>query len=73
LKTKTDLCEKLIGHKRQGIVVAHRYASGGITTARDLIFAIQESVKAALVRQNVPVNSQHFFDKNRSNISRLEM
>jgi len=53
LKKKTDLREKLIGHKKKGIVVAHRYASGGIMSARDLFFAIQESVKAALVRQNI--------------------
>jgi len=54
LKKKTDLLEKLIGHKKKGIVVVHRYASGGIMSARDLFFAIQESVKPALVRQNVP-------------------
>jgi hypothetical protein len=54
LKKKTDLCEKLIGHKKKGIVVAHRYASGSITSARDLFFAIHESVKAVLVRQNIP-------------------
>jgi len=53
LKQKTDLLEKLIGHKKKGIVVAHRYASGGIMSARDLFFAIQESVKSALVRQSV--------------------
>lgn len=53
LKKKTDLIEKLIGHKKKGIVVAHRYASGGIMSARDLFFAIQESVKAALVRQKI--------------------
>lgn len=53
LKKKTDLLEKLIGHKRKGIVVAHRYASGGIMSARDLFFAVQESVKSALVQQNV--------------------
>lgn len=53
LKKKTDLLEKLIGHKKKGIVVAHRYASGGIMSARDLFFAIQESVKSALVQQNV--------------------
>ncbi len=54
LKKKTDLCEKLIGHKKNGIVVAHRYASGGIMSARDLFFAIQESVKAALIQQKIP-------------------
>jgi len=48
-----DLLEKLISHKKKGIVVANRYASGGIMSARDLFFAIQESVKTALVRQNV--------------------
>ncbi len=53
LKNKTDLLEKLIGHKQKGIVVAHRYASGGIMSARDLYFAIQESVKSALVQQNI--------------------
>ena len=53
LKQKTDLREKLIGHKKKGIVVAHRYASGGIMSSRDLFFAVQESVKAALVRQNI--------------------
>jgi len=53
LKKKTDLLEKMIGHKGKGIVVAHRYASGGIMSARDLFFAVQESIKLALVQQNV--------------------
>ena len=53
LQKKRDLLEKLIGHKRAGIVTAHRYASGGIMSPRDLFFAVQESVKAALVDQNV--------------------
>lgn len=53
LRDKTDLLEKLIGHKKKGIVVAHRYASGGIMSPGDLFFAIQESVKAALIEQNV--------------------
>lgn len=53
LKKKRDLCEKLIGHKKSGIVVAHRYASGGIMSARDLFFAVQESVKAAVMRMNL--------------------
>lgn len=52
LKKKTDLLEKLIGHKKKGIVVAHRYASGGIMSARNLFFAIQESVKSALIKQS---------------------
>ncbi|MCI8423043.1 MAG: hypothetical protein HFF50_05885 [Lawsonibacter sp.] len=54
LKSKVDLREKLIGHKRKGIVVAHRYAAGGIMSPRDFFFAVQESVKEALVRQNIP-------------------
>lgn len=48
LKNNADLLNKIIGHKERGIVTAYRYASGGITTPRDLYFAIQESVKKAL-------------------------
>ena len=59
LKKKIDLREKLIGHKKQGIVVAYRFASGGIMSARDLFFAIQESVKAALIRQNIPYRGEN--------------
>lgn len=50
LKKNPDLCEKLIGHKKSGIVVAHRYASGGIMSPRDLFFAVQECVQTALKR-----------------------
>lgn len=49
LKNNQDLLTKLLGHKERGILTAYRYASGGITTPRDLYFAIQESVKKALV------------------------
>lgn len=59
LNKKTDLLEKLIGHKGKGIVVAHRYASGGIMSARDLFFAVQESVKSALVQQNVSYRGEN--------------
>lgn len=48
LKNNSDLLNKILGHKERGIVTAYRYASGGITTPRDLFFAIQESVKKAL-------------------------
>lgn len=48
LKNNMDLLQKLLGHKERKIVTAYRYASGGITTPRDLFFAIQESVKKAL-------------------------
>lgn len=53
LKKKTDLLEKLIGHKRKGIVTAYRYASGMINSPRDLFFAVQETLKASLVEKNL--------------------
>ncbi len=49
LKKKPDLLQKLIGHKKHGVVTAHRYASGNINSPRDLFFAVQESIKEALV------------------------
>ena len=52
LKNNKDLLQKLLGHKERRIVTAYRYASGGITTPRDLFFAIQESVKASLEMDN---------------------
>ncbi len=52
LKKKPDLLEKLFGHKHTGIVTAHRYASGGIASPRDLFLAVQESIQAALIEQN---------------------
>jgi hypothetical protein len=48
-----DLLERLIRHKQSGILTVYRYASGGIRSPRDLFFAIQESVKSALVQQNI--------------------
>ena len=53
LKNKTDLLEKLIGHKRKGIITAHRYASGMINSPRDLFLAVQETLKASLVAANL--------------------
>lgn len=53
LKKKSDLLERLIGHKRKGIVTAHRYASGMIGSPRDLFFAVQETLKASLVEANL--------------------
>jgi hypothetical protein len=49
LKKKTDLLEKLIGHKQKGIMTAYRYASGMINSPRDLFLAVQETLKASLV------------------------
>lgn len=53
LKENNDLLQKILGHKARNIVTAYRYASGGITTPRDLFFAIQESVKKSLVDAKV--------------------
>lgn len=53
LKNKTDLLEKLIGHKQRGIVTCYRYASSGITSSRDLYLAIQDTLKLALVEANL--------------------
>lgn len=53
LKKNPVLLEKLIGHKAQGIVTAYRYASGSISTPQQLFFAVQESIKKALVSNNV--------------------
>jgi hypothetical protein len=53
LKKKSDLLEKFLGHKQKGIVTAHRYASGSIGSPRDLFLAIQDSLKVALVEQNL--------------------
>lgn len=49
LKNNPDLLSKILGHKERGVVTAYRYASGGITTPRALYYAIQESVKKALI------------------------
>jgi hypothetical protein len=53
LKKKTDLLEKLIGHKQKGIVTAYRYASGMIDSPRALFLAVQETLKASLVAANL--------------------
>jgi len=47
-KLGNDLLTKLRGHKKGKIVVAHRYASSSIRGDRDLICAVQESVRKAL-------------------------
>jgi hypothetical protein len=53
LKKKTDLLEKLIGHKQKGIMTAYRYASGTINSPRDLFLAVQETLKASLTAANL--------------------
>jgi hypothetical protein len=49
LKNKVELLERLIGHKQKGIVTAYRYASGMISSPRDLFLAIQETLKTSLI------------------------
>jgi len=53
LKNKSDLLEKIIGHKQKGIITAYRYASGMINSPRDLFLAVQETLKASLVAANL--------------------
>jgi len=55
----TDLLEKLIGHKNRKIVTAYRYASGGIKGTRDLLCAVQDSVKNALEEANVAYKGEN--------------
>lgn len=53
LKKQQDLLEKLVGHKRKGIITAYRYASGAIDSLRDLYLAIQDTLKESLVEANL--------------------
>ena len=48
LKKHTALFNKLIGHKKRGIISAWRYASGSISTVQKLLLAVQESISKAL-------------------------
>jgi len=59
LQKHSDLLQKLLGHKLRGIVTAHRYASGGISTPREFFFAIQESLKAGLISENKKRSSEN--------------
>lgn len=59
LQKHNDLLQKLLGHKSRGILTAHRYASGGISTPREFFFAIQESLKAALILENKKRSSEN--------------
>ena len=52
LRNNPELLMRLLGHKERGILTCYRYASGGITTPRDLFFAIQEELQKALVASN---------------------
>lgn len=48
LKNNPELLTKILGHKERGILTCYRYASGNITTPRDLFFAIQETIIKSL-------------------------
>jgi len=48
LKNNADLLEKLMGHKRQGILTAMRFSSGDIFSPKDLFLALQDTLKQAL-------------------------
>lgn len=54
-----DLLERLIGHKSRRIVTAYRYASGGINGTRDLLLAVQDSIKVALVESSVEYTGEN--------------
>jgi hypothetical protein len=58
LKKQPDLLSKLLGHKAKKIVTAHRYASGGINSNRDLLLALQESIKASLIKAGIPYQGE---------------
>ena len=55
LKNNMDLLEKLISHKRKGIIAVHRYASGMIRSPRDLFIAVQDSLKTSLKTANMRI------------------
>jgi hypothetical protein len=48
-----DLLKKLNGIKQRKIVTAYRYGSGGISSTVQLLLAVQESVKKALIEQSI--------------------
>jgi len=54
-----DLLSRLLGHKERKIVTAYRYASGGINGTRDLLLAVQDSVKAALVEAGISYQGEN--------------
>ncbi|MCR5186519.1 MAG: hypothetical protein K6D97_05340 [Clostridia bacterium] len=59
LKDNKDLLQRILGHKERKIVTAYRYASGDITSPRDLFFAIQESLKKALIEEKVEYQGEN--------------
>lgn len=59
LKKNPALLEKYIGHRKQGIVAAFRYASGSINTPQQLFFAVQESIRKALDASEVSYKGEN--------------
>lgn len=52
LKKEKDLLAKIEGYRKRGIVTVYRYATGGITTPEKFFFAIQESIREALKKND---------------------
>ena len=59
LRTNQPLLGKILGHKEQGIICAYRYASGSISNPQQLLMAIQESIKNALVENDVEYKGEN--------------
>lgn len=59
MNANKDLLSRLLGHKERKIVAAYRYASGGINGTRDLLLAVQDSVKAAIVEAGVSYQGEN--------------
>jgi hypothetical protein len=59
LNKQADLLKKFIGHKQRKIVTAYRYGSGGINSTQQLLLAVQESVKTALMEQGVEYTGEN--------------
>ena len=59
LRTNQPLLGKILGHKEQGIICAYRYASGSISNPQQLLMAVQESIKNALVKNDVEYKGEN--------------
>ena len=59
LRKKSDLKEKLLAQKEGNIVTVSRYGSGEITSIRQFIMAVYESVTKALRQKNLDYKGYH--------------
>lgn len=62
LKNNPDLLTKIQGHKERGVLTCFRYASGDITTPKQLFYAIQETVQSALKENGYHVGTDGLKD-----------